>query len=649
MSTPFMKQKPKSRPVKGQCTFADFSEGLYLLDTPRGLGEQLGSLAMTGGRNVFTEKGSLVPQFGYDIKGKLPDGEIIASITKDTLSSSSFYILTLKGNVYRYSSDEGLKTFKTNYGQETLTGNILSARRHEDMINYTGGQLSLFGGYYSEAEQVEINASVPVSFVLGQVILKVPKTSIQYYWRGKALGVLTKNAGDTVNKVIRVNVNQIRDNKQDDTTLFVDCTIDMSENLNNDQVDFNDVTTVSEKTYLARPNGLKFTYEDKSSSGVERTVTLTPTLLSVCSNRLFVVNIDGYIYYSSVGVVDDFKEANGAGFFGGFYQDTSNTLSLDDYKDGVLITKRNGMYYLSLSTTDNVSSVSATSTSSLSITKIAEIGQEYASDHVIVGESVYAYDSNSQSIVLAAQQNVFGSIVAGKTLIPSEYLTSVNLGIANSRRFMTYNKESSVFILYYGEDLTDGIVLTQNGSLFPRKLDISMNSFIGLSQGVAGISTSGIIFQDFKKNTIIPSITPVAEFEPIALLGNKMTCASLLEVSELNAVEYNITVSNASTSYQHIKPYANYGVDGLELPPLLYSNAKYQYELFGVLPEEEQETLKELLMQKQVTKWARKKSNCTRIYAPMSGRDGISITFEFQANVAFCLAAITVVDFSQGE
>ena len=50
MSTPFMKQKPKSRPVKGQCTFADFSEGLYLLDTPRGLGEQLGSLAMTGGR-----------------------------------------------------------------------------------------------------------------------------------------------------------------------------------------------------------------------------------------------------------------------------------------------------------------------------------------------------------------------------------------------------------------------------------------------------------------------------------------------------------------------------------------------------------------------------------------------------------------------
>lgn len=214
---------------------------------------------------------------------------------------------------------------------------------------------------------------------------------------------------------------------------------------------------------------------------------------------------------------------------------------------------------------------------------------------------------------------------------------------------MTYNKESSVFILYYGEDLTDGIVLTQNGSLFPRKLDISMHSFIGLSQGVAGISTSGIIFQDFKKNTIIPSIAPVVEFEPIALLGNKMTCASLLEVSELNAVEYNITVSNTSTSYQHIKPYTNYGVDGLELPPLLYSNAKYQYELFGVLPEEEQETLKDLLRQKQVTKWARKKSNCTRIYAPMSGRDGISITLEFQANVAFCLAAITIVDFSQGE
>ena len=49
------------------------------------------------------------------------------------------------------------------------------------------------------------------------------------------------------------------------------------------------------------------------------------------------------------------------------------------------------------------------------------------------------------------------------------------------------------------------------------------------------------------------------------------------------------------------------------------------------------------------SKWAAKKSNLTRVYAPMSGRDGISISLEFAANQAFCLAALRLPDFSQGE
>ena len=39
-----------------QALFTDFSKGLYLLDTPRGYGDQLTSLALTGGRNVWSEK-----------------------------------------------------------------------------------------------------------------------------------------------------------------------------------------------------------------------------------------------------------------------------------------------------------------------------------------------------------------------------------------------------------------------------------------------------------------------------------------------------------------------------------------------------------------------------------------------------------------
>ena len=40
--------------IDGQWIFSDFSKGLYLLDTPRNIGEQLYSLAMVGGRNCWS-------------------------------------------------------------------------------------------------------------------------------------------------------------------------------------------------------------------------------------------------------------------------------------------------------------------------------------------------------------------------------------------------------------------------------------------------------------------------------------------------------------------------------------------------------------------------------------------------------------------
>ena len=108
----------------------------------------------------------------------------------------------------------------------------------------------------------------------------------------------------------------------------------------------------------------------------------------------------------------------------------------------------------------------------------------------------------------------------------------------------------------------------------------------------------------------------------------------MLEVTELNGVEYNITTSNAGVSYQHVNPSINYGIDKTELPPMVYSDQdkKLYSDSFEL-----------------TSKWAAKKSNLTRVYAPMSGRDGISISIEFAANQAFCLAALRLPDFSQGE
>lgn len=922
MVIPYMKQQTKPAKNNGKMTFTNFSEGLYLLDTPRGVGEQLASLAMVGGRNVFSEKGALIPQNGYDVLATLPNNAKVVGVTKDSKSFASVYILTMLGQVYYYSPDSGVKQYKTEF--ESLTNDVLYTRINDNVVTYDGGDTHIFGDYYPEAPYIEICPDAKCYTYGTWAQFNIDSAYSKYFWRNKKIAIKGYGGGkitaiqnstkevatavaysyldpkatwrlegditvDSTNSSIDIDTTtgwnvqvQSTEHTQEggkvtkktlkwacyrfqlyDTAIKYSTLSLPSEGYFYTQYDparlrqfmqfaganqaklassANEITQTHFHTelidhagvligqldfypWVSAVNGTKATsfcfsmdgktmgdgrvgnltryergdfynttqedapsttyttraitftvplsdgsrqvtttdlddgsyrwcieniYDESTASGVlyaslyldstlvwkkavdttgkellcrkndpegeiragiaelyigsksepenisevgsilitvvpysedakfedipklgvsvgeqamtdtqlkyipeessEKEVGLIPTLIGGSAGRLLVVNTDGNIYYSALGVLDDFNESDGAGYFSGFYGDSSEVLDFDDYLDNVLIVKQNGLYLATISdSTLSSSSVSLSSESGLQITKISNIGQQYASDHVVIDKNVYAYDSNAHAFVLAASQNYLGTMNTTQTLIPSEYFDTLNLTISSSKRYLVFDQSTKTFILYYGDNLIDGIVITQTGNLFPRRLNKGVDFFVDCASSIIGIGSDNTVFQDYKKNTVIPEVEPVAEFEPIALLGNKMTCASLLEVAELNGIKYAITCSNISTSYQQITPYTNYGIDGVELPPLLYSNDKYQYELFGVLPEEEEETLKELLMQKQVTKWARKKSNCTRVYAPMSGREGVSISLTFQANVAFCLAAITIVDFSQGE
>lgn len=212
---------------------------------------------------------------------------------------------------------------------------------------------------------------------------------------------------------------------------------------------------------------------------------------------------------------------------------------MEDFLDNVLIAKGNGLYILSIGDT-------------VEIKKISQVGQEYATDHVIVGEKVYAFDTNSGTIVNAISINVFGSMVSGKPVISAEYIDAANSGINNTKRVLTYNAESEVFILYYGESLNYGLVLTNQGTLFPRELDKTISYFLGFNQGVVFITNTNEICQDFKKGTIIPNLSYVVNFEPIALRDNRLIVSTLLEITELNGINYDVTTHNAGISYQKL-------------------------------------------------------------------------------------------------
>lgn len=603
--------------VDGQYIFQDFSNGLYMLETPRGLGEQLGSLSLVGGRNVWAERSALVSQYGYQVVGKIPEGERVIAVSDDGENSSSFFIVTYKSTpiegtdkqetailCYLYTASQGLKRYKT----------ILPDTEEEPMVCRRGNDLIIivdkknpymFGGWYSDSDlETVILNNVTLTNSNPYYKFTTNEEMSDYFWNGKQLSVKT---GNDSAKVVVSDMS-----KNGDTG---DVTISLTITDSSGTISAGKPATIVEKTIRS----FSMVYKPEDTSIPERTIN--PELISLCVNRLFVVDSTGDIYYSKVGNIDSFEEKGGAGYFGDFYNDTSKVLALEDYMGGCLITKQTGFYHVTIG-------------DSVTIKKVTQVGQQYASDHVIVGDEVYCYDSNTGQLVRAAYQNVFGSMVAGAPIITSEYLGSRTLGIDSSKRFLTYNAENSILILYYGEQLNRGVLLTSVGALFPRELDKPMSHYLGFNQGVAGICTDGTIVQDFKRGTIIPNLSAIAEFEAIGLRSNRMICSSILEVTELNDITFNVSTYNADFSTQKITPSDSLTVDRDYLPPMLYSdyNQKIINNTYSVQ-----------------SKWVDKRSGLTRVYAPMSGRGGISITLEFNPNETFCLVALRLPDFSQGE
>lgn len=691
-----VKFKPLNiKPVKdkGTYVFGDFSIGLYYLDTPRLLGEQLASLALVGGQNVWAEKGALVPQYGYKKLAQLPEGERPVVVTRDSSSSASFFIITLDGegysHVYLYTANQGLKKYVTTLGD---VSDAVAAHDGKNLIIHAGGATYLFGSFYSDYQETElIDELVPIADFSNYYRLTVPLTSEDYYWNGKELliGIDSTEVHMTVTRMTKTDTNLLIDAVIDGAQQqFTSQTCEVFEAtiMEADLIYYPEDYTVATPVYIvsgATPytagwfstsdggaaltpqEGIHYRVIDDSSTYYNQIfdwdgtsyyenediqyTTIHPSLIEVAQNRLFIVDEIGRIYYSCIGGVDvlaggenAFEQAADAGYFEGFYKDSSKVLSIEDYMDGILICKENGIYYLTLqlpqyqiqSTGTGNEGIISISQMQVGIKKIANIGQQYAGDHVIVKESVIAYDSNCGTIVNAASVNVFNTIVAGDVIIDAATLNAYNSGITATKRKLVYNGQENLFTLYYGEDLTNGVVLKLNATLFPRKLDIPMEYFLGFNQGVTGVGTNGEIIQDFKSGTIIENIPAYAEFEAIGVRDNRHICSTILEVTELNGTEFTITTKNTGTSVQSIRPNLNIGVRDLNLPPLMYSDKEYNiisdsYEL--------------------TTRWADKKANVTRVAAPMSGRDGVSISIEFPKNTSFCLAALRLPDFSLGE
>lgn len=617
--------KKGTKNIDGKWIFSDFSKGLYLLNTPRNIGEQLFSLAMISGRNCWSEKGALVTQNGYIVKGQIPEEDTITGYTRTTDGMNNIFLLTQSGNVYLYTASEGLKQYKT---KGSPSSKPILCRRGKDLIYRVGTSNYLFGGFYDGSEGVTIcSATFTAEGTYYQA--ELPLEQLPYFWSSKDVEIGSKqftviscvqeyNKTTATLKVVGADTSStITTGSSVDILEKCSLPINFVFKFENEEPDVTDTDSDSD------------TDVDPTADLTKKDITIDPIMMECSQNRLFLLDRSGRIYYSQLGVVDNFEESAGAGYFEGFYNDYSQTLAIEDFLSGTLIVKQGGFYYLTISSS---STATGSAIFTVDIQKISNAGQEYASDHVIVGEKVFAYDTNTGAIVNAVATNVFGSLVSGKPIISSEYLNARSLGINDVKRCLTYNAESEVFILYYGENLSNGLVLTNIGTLFPRQLDKEIMGYVGFNQGVLSIGKFGELCQDFIKGTIVPNIKPEVEFEAIGVRDNRLICSSILEITELNGIDYEVTTRNAGASYNSVTPTINEGA--INLPPFLYSDYKNNmiYDSFSL-----------------DTQWATLKSNVTRLACPMSGREGVSISMTFPENSTFCLSALRLPDFSQGE
>lgn len=667
----FKRDSFKQTKFRGQYVFPNFGYGLYNLDTPRDLSDQLTSLALTGGRNVWSEKGALVSQYGYNIVGHLDqDIPVIGSddtindtpkiLLDNDMSNTDVAIISELGTIYRYSEIDGLKKYKTNIKQIIDDETDLKAVYYGNQMYFSSNEAKyMFGqvlidnpeasdpNLYQDVDYVEIIENPRnCDYVNSIVSISITEEEKEFLWLDKPICLKLEEQSTAENpkyKAMYVTDIQTVGEPGIDTypykvyLAFSDITED--ENIV-EQV------TIGEKGLWALVGNDDFTWipedYDSQDQSSPQPVTLYPKLMAVALNRLWIVNKDNTIYYSQVGNLSKFNEAYGAGYFSGFYGDNSQILSIEEYFSGVLITKQTGMFHIKLTTQEysygeGGSIATSTDGNYLTVSKINNITQKYAGDHVIIGDEVIAYENSSGNLIQACFINYFGNPQQGGILLHGSELDVQSLGLTTTaRRKLIYSFKEEVLLLYYGQFLDKALLITRGLSIYPREVDNNLYDMTMSFQGYICVTQTGSILDGFKRGTIIPNLTPIAEFEPICLRGNKLLCGTIMEFTELDGIRFNVSTLNAGSSDQKLFPHINETSrnPSENLPNLVYSDQNINFFSDTVAEH---------------SRWASQKSSLTRLAAPLGGRDGLALRLEFEPNVSFCLTSIYFPDMSRGE
>ena len=152
-------------------------------------------------------------------------------------------------------------------------------------------------------------------------------------------------------------------------------------------------------------NDDEYTIEDCNLTGLDEE-TVYPDCIAVYKGRVWACD-GSTIYFSALGTYDNFSEPDDAGYINDFHTDTSNITGMHNYKDCLSIYKKDKVYLLQGSTTDDFQIIPFADKGTVSQTSILNVDNKqfflsngiYALEQVGELNQIRLGDSISDNII----------------------------------------------------------------------------------------------------------------------------------------------------------------------------------------------------------------------------------------------------------
>lgn len=172
------------------------------------------------------------------------------------------------------------------------------------------------------------------------------------------------------------------------------------------------------------------TAKDTQNTSIEERL-IKGLAINSYEGRLWIGSYDGNLYYSALGLYDDFDLKSDAGFYGNFQEDNSDFTALGIWSEYLIAHKRQGTYIV-----DGTNDDATTWTIKPYSESTCESQQSYVSNDI----GYFIYSKLNQSILPLLSRSLYNTTYQGK---------EISTKIKDSFQYLDNTKYNEIYIAYH--------------------------------------------------------------------------------------------------------------------------------------------------------------------------------------------------------